>query len=51
MEKIDRRNKEGTYEAQVYQGLQKLIKLRKNYEVFSCGEMEVMDTGNDHILG
>jgi amylosucrase len=50
-EKIDRRKQPATIEAQIYEGLQRLIHLRKSHDVFSSGELEVMETGNDHLLG
>ncbi|MBI9052159.1 MAG: hypothetical protein JEZ00_22275 [Anaerolineaceae bacterium] len=49
--KVARRKNKKTIEGRVYQGLQKLIKLRKNNEVFSGGNMEVFWTGNEHVLG
>ena len=50
-EKIELRKKRTSIEGRVYQGLQQLIKLRKKYEVFSGGNMEVLWTGNEHVLG
>lgn len=50
-EKSERRKVTGTIEARIFRGLQRLIKLRKKNDVFSCGDLEVIDTGNDHILG
>jgi glycosidase len=35
----------------VYLGLQELIELRKRYDVFSGGKLEVIATENDHVLG
>jgi amylosucrase len=40
-----------TTEGRVYQGLQNLIKLRKENEVFSCGQLRVIQTENEHVLG
>ena len=45
------RNKAKTTEGRVYQGLQKLILLRKEHAVFSGGELEVIPTENEHVLG
>ncbi len=39
-----------TVEGQVYQGLQTLIALRKQNQVFSGGELSVISTQNDHLL-
>jgi amylosucrase len=47
----ERRTDPNTIQGQVYQGLQKLIQLRKANPVFSGGELEVLPTNNDHILG
>jgi glycosidase len=38
-------------EGRVYSGLQQLIALRKGNEVFSGGELHVLPTENDHVLG
>jgi amylosucrase len=38
-------------EGRIYQGLQKLIDLRKNHAAFSGGHLDVIQTGNDHVLG
>ncbi len=40
-----------TIQGQVYQGLQKLIKLRKAYSTFSGGDLEIISMNNDHVLG
>jgi hypothetical protein len=50
-EKYERRNDPETIEGRVYWGLQKLIALRKEYNVFSCGELMVVNTENPHVLG
>jgi glycosidase len=50
-EKYVKRNDPGSIEGRVYQGLQKLISLRKENEVFSGGELEIIPTENDHVLG
>lgn len=38
-------------EGRIFQGLQRLVALRKNYPVFSGGNLEVIDTGSDQVLG
>jgi glycosidase len=50
-EKYAKRNDPGCIEGRVYQGLRKLITLRKENEVFSGGELEMIPTENDHVLG
>ena len=50
-EKFAKRNNSNSIEGRVYQSLQSLIKLRKEHEVFSGGELEVIPTGNEHVLG
>jgi len=46
-----KRNDPHTIEGRVYLGLRTLIELRKGHEVFSGGELEVISTGNEHVLG
>jgi hypothetical protein len=46
-----RRNDPDTIEGRVFLGLQELIELRKGYELFSGGELQIISTGNDHVLG
>jgi glycosidase len=50
-EKYAKRNDESCIEGRVYQGLQRLIALRKENEVFSGTELEIIPTENDHVLG
>jgi len=50
-EKYAKRNDPTSIEGQIYQGLQKLIALRKTHDAFSGGELEIIPTGNEHILG
>jgi amylosucrase len=50
-EKAARRNDPHTVEARIYRGLQQLIELRKGNPVFAGGQMEVIDTGSEHVLG
>lgn len=40
-----------TVEGRVYSGLQELIALRKTQPVFSGGDLEVIETGSEHMLG
>lgn len=49
-EKYAKRNDPYSIEGRVYQGLQKLIALRKEHEAFSGGELEMIPTENEHIL-
>lgn len=37
-------------EGRIYQGLRKLISMRKGHAAFSGGDLEVIPTGNDHVL-
>ena len=46
-----RRHDPETIEGRVFRGLCELIGLRKGYEAFSGGQLEVIPTGNDHVLG
>jgi len=46
-----KRNDPDAIEGRVYQGLQQLIALRKNHIAFSCGGIEIIHTGNKHVLG
>jgi amylosucrase len=50
-EKYEKRNVGNSIEGLVYQGLQQLIALRKKNEAFSGGELEIISTGNEHVLG
>ncbi|MGE5373784.1 MAG: amylosucrase [Bacteroidota bacterium] len=50
-EKYARRNDPATVEGQIYQGLKKLIGLRKEHDAFSGGELEIIQSRNDHVLG
>jgi glycosidase len=50
-ERYAKRHDPGSIEGRIYQGLQTLIALRKRYEAFSGGQLEVMSTGNMHVLG
>jgi len=46
-----RRKDEKSIEGRIFQNLKRLIDLRKSNPVFSGGEMQVIDTGSDFILG
>ena len=50
-EKYAKRNDPSCSEGRVYQRFQRLIFLRKENEVFSGGELEIIPTENDHVLG
>lgn len=50
-ERYGRRNDPLTIEGRVFQGLQRLVRIRKENDGFSCGVLNVIQTGNDHVLG
>ena len=50
-EKYAKRHDPRCVEGQVYQGLQRLIALRKENDAFSGGHLQVIQTGSDHVLG
>ena len=50
-EKYACRTDPSTVEGRIYQGLRKLIELRKELPVFSGQEIQVIDTGSPHLLG
>jgi len=50
-EKYTMRNDPRCIEGRVYQGLRELITLRKENEMFSSNELEIIPTENDHVLG
>jgi glycosidase len=49
--KVERRLDPDTIEGRIYQGLQRLIHLRQSTPAFSDGQLQVMNTGNPHVLG
>ena len=49
--KYSKRNDSNTVEGRVFHGLKMLIELRKQNEAFAGGELEVIQTENEHILG
>jgi hypothetical protein len=50
-EKYKKRSDANTIEGRVFQGLKLLIELRKQHEVFAGGELEIIQTENEHVLG
>ena len=50
-DRFARRHDPDTIEGRVYLGLKKLIELRKRYEAFAGGDLRIVRTGNDHVLG
>ena len=50
-ERAARRHDLTTVEGQTFQGMQRLIQLRKGNPVFSGGELHVMETGSPYVLG
>jgi len=50
-EKYAKRNDKNTVEGRVFQGLKKLIGLRKQHQVFAGGELEIIPTESEHVLG
>ena len=50
-DKYAKRNDPSCIEGRVYQGLRELVALRKDNEVFSGSELEIIPTENDHVLG
>jgi amylosucrase len=51
LERYARRHDPKTIEGRVFLGLQRLIEVRKRYEVLSGGELETIATESDHVLG
>ncbi len=49
--KYAKRNKPSSIEGRVYQGLQALVTLRKKNDAFTGGELEIIPTENEHVLG
>lgn len=46
-----RRNESDTIEGRVFQNIQALVALRKSHPVFSNGDLEIIHTENEHVLG
>ena len=49
--KYERRHDKKSVEGRVFHGLKKLITLRKKHAVFAGGDLEVIPTENEHVLG
>jgi amylosucrase len=49
--KYEKRRAIDSVEGRVFQGLQRLIAIRKENDVFSSGGLKVIFTGNEHVLG
>jgi len=50
-ERYEKRNTVSAIESHIYHEILKLIELRKEHDVFSGGQLEVIHTKNDHVLG
>jgi amylosucrase len=50
-DRADRRAAPTTIEGQLYQRLRKLIELRRQCAALADGELDVIDTGSDHVFG
>ncbi len=50
-DQIALRNDEATVEGRIYQNMRNFIRLRKSNPVFAGGEIQVISTGNPHVLG
>ena len=50
-DRYTRRHDSQTVEGRVFLGLKKLIELRKRCDAFSGGELEIIPTGSQHVLG
>jgi amylosucrase len=50
-DKVARRKYDDSVEGRIFQGLQRLIELRKNCLAFGGNQLEVINTDNDHVLG
>ena len=48
---VEKRKRKGTIENQIYLGIKKAINIRETNDVLSNGDLEVMDLGNEHVLG
>jgi amylosucrase len=51
LEKYAKRNDPNSIEGRVYQGLKMLIELRKRLPAFAGGELEIIQSENEHVLG
>jgi glycosidase len=50
-EKYARRSDPASIEGRIYQGLLRLIQVRKSEQAFSGSEIQIIQTGNEHIFG
>jgi amylosucrase len=50
-EKVELRKNTQSVEGRIFNGLKRLIGMRKEHPVFSGNQMAVIPTGNDHVLG
>jgi len=50
-DKLARRNDGTTLEGRIYRRLRQLIEIRKTQAAFAGNDMQVMNTGNDQVLG
>lgn len=50
-ETYKKRNDKKSIEGRVFQGLKKLIDLRKKNPAFTSGDLQVINTENEHVLG
>jgi glycosidase len=48
---LERRRDAQSIEGRIFQAIARLVAVRKQNPVFAGGGMEVMDLGNDHVLG
>jgi amylosucrase len=48
---MEKRAQPATVEGRIFTGLRDLIHIRKGHKAFSVGELNVISTDNDHILG
>jgi len=51
LKQIAHRNDAETVEGQIFQNLKRVIELRKSHPVFSGGEMQIINTGNESVFG
>ena len=49
--KYARRSDPASIEGRIFQGLQRFIRLRRSEPAFSGSEMQVIQTGNEHVFG
>ena len=49
--KVQKRVQAGTVEQLIFSGLEQLILIRKQNPVFTVGDLNVISTDNDHVLG